>query len=106
MKTIAVLAALACLAGCATGSADGPVLPASRLEQTAAGQTKAQVLAALGPATTVRFDSGNEVWMYRYAGDRNGDGHAEQGGEFVLLFGADGRLKKVRRSPVWMPSEN
>jgi hypothetical protein len=97
--------ALACalaLAGCATYRADAPVLPLARLEQAAVpGQgSRAEILAALGPATRVRFDSGMEVWMYRY---RAGDGDAAHGGEFVLLFGADGLLKKVRRGPVWSP---
>lgn len=105
MKAIMMLAALACLTGCATGGTGGPVLPASRLEQVAVpGQTRAQVLAALGPATNVRFDSGKEVRMYRYAGD--GDAQGGHGGEFVLLFGADGTLIKVRRGPVWTPAGN
>lgn len=89
------------LAGCATGGADGPALPLARLEQAAApGRTgKAQVQAALGPATRVAFDGGREVWMYRYAGDGGGEG------EYVLLFGADGTLLKARHGPVWRPEK-
>jgi len=55
--------------------------------------TQAEILAALGKATVVKFDSGYEVWVYRgnIAGSRPGDKT-----EFVILFGPDGVLKKVR----------
>jgi len=59
--------------------------------------TKAEILAALGKATVVKFDSGYEVWVYR--GNVAG---SQPGGktEFVILFGPDGVLKKSRvRAP-------
>lgn len=101
MRRLITLLALAALAGCATGGADGPVLPLARLEQAAVpGQAgKAQVQAALGDPTRVVFEDGKEVWMYRYAGAGGStDGGA---GEYVLLFGADGALLKARHGPVW-----
>lgn len=99
----AALAACLCaalLAACATGPAGGPAQPLDRLAQAAlpGRSTTTQVLAALGPATRVRFDSGMAVWMYRYGGENGGEG-----GEYVLLFGADGVLKKTRQGPVWSP---
>ena len=59
--------------------------------------TKAEVLAALGKATVVKFESGYEVWVYR--GSVAG---SQPTGitEFVILFGPDGVLKKSRvRAP-------
>lgn len=97
MRRAIALAAVAALAGCATGGADGPALPLARLEQAAVpGAGKTQVQATLGAATRVAFKDGREVWMYRYAGE---DGAGD--GEYVLLFGADGALLKTRRGPVW-----
>jgi hypothetical protein len=97
MRRVVTLLAMAALAGCATGGADGPVLPLARLEQAAVpGQVgKAQVQAALGDPTRVVFEDGKEVWTYRYT-------EADAGaGEYVLLFGADGALLKARHGPVW-----
>ena len=59
--------------------------------------TKAEVLAALGKATVVKFDSGYEVWVYR--GSVAGSQPTGKT-EFVILFGPDGVLKKSRvRAP-------
>jgi hypothetical protein len=60
---------------------DEDILPASG--------TKADIAAALGEATTIRFESGYEVWLYRL-GSR--DGHAE----FVILFTPTGVVAKSR----------
>ena len=67
------------------------------LEQTVqvGSSTREQVRAALGESTSIRFDSGNEVWLYTYP-----DG-AQAGGEYLILFGADGVVKKVRRGAVY-----
>ena len=59
--------------------------------------TKAEILAALGKSTVVKFDSGYEVWVYR--GNVAGSQPSEKT-EFVILFGPDGVLKKARvRAP-------
>jgi hypothetical protein len=72
--------------------------PAPQAAQAAvhAGDTKAQVIAALGEANGYRFDSGWEVWVYRWLGaDRSARGATE----FVVLFGPDGRVRKSRIRP-------
>ncbi|UGQ46929.1 outer membrane protein assembly factor BamE [Massilia endophytica] len=58
------------------------------------GQTAQEVRAALGPATEVRFDSGLQAWLYPPA-ERRGK---NAGPEFIVLFGADGRVLKSRRN--------
>ncbi len=67
-------------------------------DAVAAGRsTKAEILAVLGKATVVKFDSGYEVWVYR-----GSDAGVQPTGktEFVILFGPDGVLKKSRvRAP-------
>lgn len=64
--------------------------------------TKADVTAALGTATIVKFDSGYEVWVYRGT-----DGKATTtGAEFVILFAPSGIVKKTRiRPPSDRPTE-
>ena len=57
--------------------------------------TKAEVLAALGAATVITFDSGFEVWVYR----AKSRAAAEAKAEFVILFGPDGIVKKTRLRP-------
>ena len=76
-------------------------VPQATLEQTVrvGGSTREQVRAALGESTSIRFDSGNEVWMYTYPDGSDG------GGEFVILFGSDGVVKKVRRGRVYRVKE-
>ena len=64
---------------------------------TAGTSTKADVLAALGPATVVKFDSGYEVWAYRDKPARA----AVAGNEFVILFTPDGVVKKTRTRPAY-----
>jgi hypothetical protein len=52
-----------------------------------------QMRARLGPAAQViGFDSGYQVWRYRYPAARQGDA------EFVILFGPDGMARKARLS--------
>ena len=57
--------------------------------------TKAEVLAALGVATVLRFDSGFEVWVYRLK-PPSADASAA---EFVILFTPDGIASKTRIRP-------
>ena len=58
---------------------------------------KADVLAMLGTATVINFDSGFEVWIYR-AKSRE---PAETKAEFVILFETDGVVKKTRLRPAY-----
>ena len=62
--------------------------------------TKAAVLAALGPATVVRFDSGYEVWVYREKLAKAPTSGAS-GAEFVVLFAPSGTVKKTRIRPTY-----
>ncbi|HKB54716.1 MAG TPA: hypothetical protein VKD22_12005 [Ramlibacter sp.] len=93
------------LGGCAA-PARGPlvvekpsssVLPGGMTPQAAqsaitVGQsTRADVAAALGQATIVRFDSGYEVWVYQTAGADRRDPT-----ELVILFAPSGVVKKTR----------
>lgn len=57
--------------------------------------TKAEVSAALGPATVVRFDSGYEVWAYREKPPKS----ETSGAEFVILFTPSGIVQKTRIRP-------
>ena len=57
--------------------------------------TKADVAAALGPATVVRFDSGYEVWAYREKPAKS----EIPGAEFVILFAPTGVVQKTRIRP-------
>ena len=58
--------------------------------------TKAEALAALGPAAVVAFDSGFEVWAYRSRQGRNRDANAE----LVVLFTPAGVVQKSRIRPA------
>ena len=57
--------------------------------------SKAEVLAVLGSATVVTFDSGFEVWAYREKPAKA----AGSGAEFVILFDTTGIVKKTRIRP-------
>ena len=66
-------------------------------DSVVAGTTsKADVLATLGPATMISFDSGYEVWVYR----AKSRGSAENTAEFVVLFTPDGVVKRTRIRPA------
>ena len=66
-------------------------------DSVVAGTTsKADVVAALGPATMISFDSGYEVWVYR----AKSRGSAENTAEFVVLFTPDGVVKRTRIRPA------
>ena len=59
--------------------------------------SKADVMAALGTATVIHFDSGFEAWVYR-AKSRE---PAVTKAEFVILFTPDGVVKKTRLRPAY-----
>lgn len=105
----AVLASCLWLAGCAGpfGFSGGdtphpfrdPALSMqTAMETVAIGKSSKQdVMAALGPATVVRFDSGYEVWVYR----RNPLRSELANAEFVILFAPSGIVKKTRIRPPY-----
>lgn len=105
---VAPLVLCAALAGCALSGpgtvedASPGVQPASapslQVAQAAvhAGDTKSQVTAALGAAKGYRFESGWEVWVYRWLGAHRS---ARGATELVVLFGPDGRVRKTRPRP-------
>ena len=67
-------------------------------EAVAMGKSSKQdVMAALGPGTVVRFDSGYEVWVYRKNPLRSEAANAE----FVILFAPSGIVKKTRIRPAY-----
>lgn len=76
--------------------ADGPA-PAQVLAAVRPGaSTKAEVAAAYGRSNVVTFDSGNEVWVYRWLGaDRTPRGATE----LVILFDRAGIARKARLRP-------
>ena len=59
--------------------------------------TKTQTLAALGPAITVKFDSGFEVWIYR----AKSPGAPVEPAELVILFSPEGIASKTRIRPSY-----
>jgi hypothetical protein len=110
LLAVAVLTACLWLAGCAgpfglpgMGSATAPfrdpgMSMQAASEAVAIGQsTQQEVMAALGPATVVRFDSGYEVWVYRKNPLRSEAANAE----FVILFAPSGIVKKTRIRPAY-----
>ena len=110
--TLPVLASLTCLvlAACAGPSAGtNPQAtmrafrdPAMSIQAANASiaigtSTRAEVLAALGPASVVKFDSGYEVWVYRGKSPNT----ATQPAELVILFAPSGVVKKTRIKPLY-----
>lgn len=103
------LAAALLLSGCALPalvSGTGPpkpVFPNPAMTVEAAAQAVAlgmdaqAVQARLGPAETLAFDSGYEVWVYRAREQADG----AEGPELVLLFDPQGRLSKQRVKPPY-----
>ena len=71
--------------------------PQAALEMIAIGRsTKADVSSALGDAIVIPFDSGYEVWVYRWAGT---DRTTHSATELVVLFAPSGLATKVRVRP-------
>jgi hypothetical protein len=109
MKTLVragmVVAICTIVAGCAgpeelVATAATPPIPAedARNAITIGKSTKADVIASLGKTTVVSFDSGYEVWVYRYKGDASaGSAQGARGKtEFVVLFAPSGVVAKTR----------
>jgi hypothetical protein len=101
------------LSGCAIleGSALAPdapgvmqargVSPATAQAAVAIGKsTRAEVKSALGEGAVVRFDSGFEVWVYRWPGAQRTNRAAT---EFVVLFDPSGVVRKTRVRPGYGP---
>jgi hypothetical protein len=71
--------------------------PQAAMDRVAIGKsTKADVSSALGEAIVIPFDSGFEVWVYRWAGP---DGTTRSATELVVLFDPSGLAMKVRVRP-------
>lgn len=98
MKPVLTLLLCCLLAACGTRAplATSAVSAQQLAQNVVPGRsTRAQVLAALGPTTSLRFDSGYEVWLYRGAGQT----------EYAILFDRDGIVSKTRtRAPDGTPS--
>jgi hypothetical protein len=65
------------------------------------GNSRADVVAALGPGNGVAFESGWEVWVYRWPG---ADHSAHSASELVILLDKSGAVRKVRIRPGTTPS--
>jgi hypothetical protein len=73
------------------------VAPEPAMQMIAIGKsTKADVAAALGPAIAIPFDSGYEVWVYRWPG---ADRTPRAATELVVLFEPSGLATKLRLRP-------
>lgn len=97
MKRLTILLGVL-MAGCVTApqAPPGTVVPAARLEQTVQPgvTTRAMLLAQLGATTSIRFDSGYEVWRYLTPAA------AGPVGEFVVVLDPQGVVAKVRSAPA------
>jgi hypothetical protein len=111
-RPLIALVAAASLAGCSSldlgdrapegpGSARTPagqlLAPRDAMARLSLGHMrKADVGTALGRAIVVPFDSGYEVWVYRWPGAERSTRSAT---ELVLLFDPSGLLTKARLRP-------
>jgi hypothetical protein len=77
-----------------TGEALTP--EAARDRVVIGSSTKADVGATLGKAIVIAFDSGYEVWVYRWRGT---DSTLRAATELVLLFDPSGLMTKARLRP-------
>lgn len=69
---------------------------AAQTSVTIGKSTKAEVKATLGAAAAIPFDSGFEVWVYRWPGPQRTSRAAT---ELVILFDPSGVAKKTRVRP-------
>jgi hypothetical protein len=106
------LTACLCVTGCvATGTLDpspeGPgsartptgesPAPQAAMNMVVLGKsTKSDIVAALGTAIVISFDSGYEVWVYRWRGS---DKTTRAATELVVLFDPSGLATKARVRP-------
>lgn len=63
--------------------------------------SRSDVAAALGPAIVIPFDSGYEVWVYRWRGS---DSTTRTASELVVLFDPSGVATKARVRPGYAPA--
>ena len=71
--------------------------PQAAMDKVVIGKSrKADVSAALGPAIAIPFDSGYEVWVYRWPG---ADKTTRAATELVVLFDPSGLAAKARIRP-------
>jgi len=76
---------------------DASLAPQAAMEMIAVGRSsKIEVRSALGQAIVIAFDSGYEVWVYRWAG---ADGTTRAATELVVLFEPSGLATKLRLRP-------
>jgi hypothetical protein len=78
---------------------DGITAPAAQSLIAIGKSTRADVKAALGPAIVIPFDSGYEVWVYRWPGAQRTTRAAT---ELVILFQPSGVVKKTRVRPGYV----
>jgi hypothetical protein len=102
MKRLLPLLAAATIAGCATSPAlpPGTMVAEAKLAQQPVQEgvtTRAQLLALLGPTTSIRFANGVEVWRYMLP---PAAGQGSTYGEYVVVIDAQGIITKTRRAPV------
>jgi hypothetical protein len=62
-------------------------------ERVHAGDTREQVATALGPSNIIAFESGWQVWVYRWPG---ADDSTRAATELVILFEPGGSVRKAR----------
>lgn len=92
----------ALLAGCATtpASPPGTVVPEDKAAQVQAGvTTRTELLARLGPTTSIRFDNGVEVWRYLLPAT-SAQASAAGYGEYVVVIDSRGVVARTKRAPV------
>lgn len=80
--------------------AGGIPAPAAQALIAIGKSTKADVMAALGQAIVIPFDSGFEVWVYRWPGAQRTNRAAT---ELVILFEPSGVVKKTSVRPGYGP---
>ncbi len=109
-QALSAMAFAALVCGCASGPAPmavssgipaGVVANPSALPRVQPGvSTRAEVLAALGPTASLRFDNGYEVWVYQLgastAGTRRARDEAALVPEFLVLIAPSGVVARTR----------
>ena len=84
-------------AGSARTPSGQPLAPDAAMDRISIGRSsKADVSSALGSAIVVPFDSGYEVWVYRWHG---ADRTPRAATELVVLFAPSGLATKLRLRP-------
>lgn len=111
LRSAVLLGALFAAAGCVSLEAPSvnttASLPGTRTVTAAAADnaisvgksTRSDVESALGRTTRISFDSGYEVWVYRWSGGAPASRAAnrtENATEFIVLFNPSGVVAKTR----------